>query len=315
MSTAAVVAACAHAPAPVIAPAPTASRGADVARTSTATASARDSARRTDTPQTAPRITLDSAEVSAAEVTKRAAEVFGDSSTKAADQDSSANAAANGPSWDIDVRSYETRTRVEHYLRVFSGPARDEIIGQLEAGSRFEPMIRAKMRAGGLPEDMYYMALVESGFDPNAYSRAAAVGMWQFMASTARDMGLRVDWWVDERRDPIRSTTAAVAFIRGLKEQLGSLYLASAAYNGGPGRIARGLTRYADDLEGTTGDDRFFALAEKDFLPRETREYVPQLIAAALIAKEPRRYGMQIRALAPFTYDSVRVGPATPLAA
>jgi membrane-bound lytic murein transglycosylase D len=176
-------------------------------------------------------------------------------------------------------------------------------------------MIRAKMRAGGLPEDMYYLALIESGFDPNAYSRAAAVGMWQFMASTARDMGLRVDWWIDERRDPVKSTTAAVGFIRGLKQQLGSLYLAAAAYNGGPGRIARGLTRYADDLEGTTGDDRFFALADKDFLPRETREYVPQLIATALIAKEPHRYGMEIRTLAPFAYDSVRVGPATPLAA
>src|SRR5690242_3949284 len=139
--------------------------------------------------------------------------------------------------------------------------------------------------------------------------------MWQFMASTGRDMGLRVDWWVDERRDPVKSTTAAVGFIRGLKEQLGSLYLAAAAYNGGPGRIARGLTRYADDLEGTTGDDRFFALADKNFLPRETREYVPQLIATALIAKEPHRYGMEIRTLPPFVYDSVRVGPATPLAA
>ena len=72
------------------------------------------------------------------------------------------------------------------------------------------------MRAGGIPEDMYYLALVESGFDPNAYSRAAAVGMWQFMTSTARDMGMRVDWWIDERRDPVKSTTAAVRFINGL---------------------------------------------------------------------------------------------------
>ena len=90
----------------------------------------------------------------------------------------------------------------------------------------------------------------------------------------------------------MKSTTAAVRFIKGLKEQFGSLYLAAAAYNGGPGRVARGLTRYADDLEGTSGDDLFFALAEKDYLRNETREYVPQLIAAALIAKEPERYGM-----------------------
>ena len=176
-------------------------------------------------------------------------------------------------------------------------------------------MIRAKMKAGGLPEDMYYLALVESGFDPHAYSRAAAVGMWQFMTSTARDMGLRVDRWVDERRDPVRSTWAAVRFIRGLREEFGSLYLAAAAYNGGPGRVSRGLARYADDLEGTAGDDAFFVLAEKDYLRNETREYVPQLIAAALIAKEPTRYGMTLHALPPFAYDSVSVRGGTPIAA
>src|SRR5918999_5922793 len=128
-------------------------------------------------------------------------------------------------------------------------------------------------------------------------------------------MGLKVDWWVDERRDPVRSTGAAVRFLRGLRAQFGSLFLAAAAYNGGPGRVARGLSRYADDLEGATGDDRYFALAEKGYLRRETREYVPQLIAAALIAKDPARYGLRIYALPPFTYDSVRVGPQTPLAA
>jgi len=93
------------------------------------------------------------------------------------------------------------------------------------------------------------------------------------------------------------------------------LYLAAAAYNGGPVRIARGLRRYADDFEGTSGDDLFFALAEKDYLRNETREYVPQLIAAALIAKDPERYGVKINKLPPLEYDSVRVGPATPLAA
>src|SRR5947207_1482435 len=176
-------------------------------------------------------------------------------------------------------------------------------------------MIRAKMKAGGLPEDMYYLALIESGFDNNAYSRAAAVGMWQFMTSTARGMGMRVDWWVDERRDPVKSTGAAVRFIRGLRDQFGSLYLAAAAYNGGPGRVARGLARYADDLENAHGEDAFFVLAEKDYLRNETREYVPQLIAAALIAKEPARYGMTITPQPVFVYDSVRVGAATPLAA
>jgi membrane-bound lytic murein transglycosylase D len=255
----------------------------------------------------------DSVYVSPTDVTRRAAEVFGDSSL--ATVAAPADATTAGPSWDIEVHSYESTDRVEHYVRLFSGRAKEHIESRLERGTRYEPMIRAKLREGGLPEDMYYLALVESGFDPNAYSRAAAVGMWQFMTTTARDMGLRVDWWVDERRDPAKSTAAAVRFIKELKEQFGSLYLAAAAYNGGPGRIARGLTRYADDFEGTAGDDLFFALAEKDYLRNETREYVPQLIAAALIAKEPARYGMKLTPQPAYAYDSVRVGPATPLAA
>ena len=246
--------------------------------------------------------------VSPTEVARRAVEVFGDSA-------STASEAAAEPSWDIDVHSYESTDRVEHYVQLFSGPSKERIEDWLSRGTRYEPMIRAAMRKGGIPDDMYYLALIESGFDPNAYSRAAAVGMWQFMTSTARDMGMRVDWWVDERRDPVKSTVAAVRFIKDLDEQFGSLYLAAAAYNGGPGRVARGLTRYAGDLEGTTGDDLFFALAEKDYLRNETREYVPQLIAAALVAKEPARYGMRITARPAFVYDSVRVPAATPLAA
>ena len=241
------------------------------------------------------------------DVARRAVEVFGDSlATVRADAE---------PSWDMDVRSYETQDRVAHYVEQFTGRSKERITRRLESGTRYEPMIRAKMKAGGLPEDMYYLALVESGFDPHAYSRAAAVGMWQFMTSTGRDMGLRIDWWVDERRDPIRSTTAAVQFIRGLRDQFGSLYLAAAAYNGGPGRVARGLARFAGDLENVQGDDAFFVLAGKDYLKNETREYVPQLIAAALIAKEPARYGMELHSRAPLAYDSLRVPPNTPLAA
>ena len=252
----------------------------------------------------------DTSAVTQHEVSRRATELFGDST--AADSLTTVDA---GPVWDIDVVPYESTARVDHYVHLFTGPAKERIEARLSEGTRYEPMIRAKLHDGGLPEDLYYLALVESGFDPNAYSRAAAVGMWQFMTSTARDMGLRVDWWVDERRDPVKSTVAAVRFIKDLKEQFGSLYLAAAAYNGGPGRIARGLTRYADDLEGTTGEDLFFALADKDYLRHETREYVPQLIAAALIAKEPDRYGLKLTSEPPLAYDSVKVAPATPLAA
>lgn len=255
--------------------------------------------------------------VTLSDLDKRTADLFGDALRVDASvrMPNDSGFTANEPTWDIDVRSYETVDRVRHFVAHFTGEARDRFVDRLSVGTRYEPMIRARMRAGELPEDMYYLALVESGFNPNAYSRAAAVGMWQFMTSTGRGMGLRVDWWVDERRDPVRSTEAAVRFLRGLREQFGSMYLAAAAYNGGPGRVARGLTRYADDLEGTSGDDMFFALAEKKYLRNETRDYVPQLVAAALVAKDAARYGLSIEQREPFAYDSVRVGPLVPLAA
>jgi peptidoglycan lytic transglycosylase D len=249
----------------------------------------------------------DSAAVSDSDVTSSASGIFGDSATSAAD--------STAPTWDIDVRSYETRDRVQYYVSLFTGKAKDRITEQLERGTRYESMIRSTFRAAGLPEDMYYLGLIESGYNPNAYSRAAAVGMWQFMTGTARGLGLRVDWWVDERRDPVRSTAAAARFIKALSTQFGSLYLAAAAYDGGPGRISRGLERYAGALQDTEGDDLFFELADKDYLHRETRDYVPQLIAAALVAKDPHRYGLDIAPESAFVYDSVRVGPLTPLAA
>ena len=285
-----------------------------VAQSSTSPGSIDPALRPTVIPAGAPKDALGNAPVTRTEVSRRAVEVFGDSLILLTPPviDSSATAE---PTWDMDVRSYETQERVAHYVTMFTGRSKDRIAAQLEKGTRYEPMIRAKMKAGGLPEDMYYLALIESGFDNHAYSRAAAVGMWQFMTSTARGMGLRVDWWVDERRDPVKATGAAVRFIKGLRNQFGSLYLATAAYNGGPGRVARGLARYADDLESANakGDDAFFVLAEKDYLHKETREYVPQLIAAALIAKEPRRYGMTLHPREPFAYDSVRVPASTPL--
>ena len=313
IAAAAMAAACAHPSVPPQAPAPVRSPE-PAAQPAVQQGTPASTGQNPSVGTVAPSVTVsavpakpDSVKVLATDVAREAIGVFGDSATA---PDSSAE-----PSWDIDVHSYESMSRVEHYVSLFTGSARERIQARLEAGTRYEPMIRAAMREAGIPEDMYYLALVESGFDPNAYSRAAAVGMWQFMTSTARDMGMRVDWWVDERRDPVKSTAAAVRFIKGLREQFGSLYLAAAAYNGGPVRIAKGLRRYADDLEGTTGDDLFFALAEKDYLRNETREYVPQLIAAALIAKNPDHYGLKINRLAPYSYDSVRVGPSTPLAA
>ena len=254
----------------------------------------------------------DSVDVAPKEVAGEAMKIFGDTIGVPGPEVTPQPAV---PVWDIDVRSYETHQRVEFFIGRFQNEARDRFTTWLERSGRYEPMIRAKLRAASLPEDMTYLALIESGYDPNAYSSAAAVGIWQLMTSTARGTGLRVDWWVDERRDPVRSTDAAIRFLGWLHEQFGSLYLAAAAYNGGPGRVARGLTRYADEIENQTGDDAFFALAEKDYLRAETRDYVPKLIAAALVAKDPTRYGFTIKYEPPFEYDSVRVGPNTPLRA
>jgi membrane-bound lytic murein transglycosylase D len=244
------------------------------------------------------------------DVVRTALSVFGDSTAIAA-----VDSISEEPVWDIDVRSYETHDRVEHYVELFSKRARERFESRLTRGTRYEPMIRAKLRASGMPEDLTYLALIESGYDPHAYSRAAAVGMWQFMSSTARGVGLRVDWWMDERRDPARATDGAIRFLDILQKQFGSLYLAAAAYNGGPGRVSRGLTRFADELEGAEGEDRFFALAEQDFLRAETKNYVPQLIAAAIVAKKPAQYGLRIDSLPLYEYDSLRVAPGTSLAA
>jgi membrane-bound lytic murein transglycosylase D len=218
-------------------------------------------------------------------------------------------------SWDIEVKEYLTHDRVEFYIKRFTGPARPTIVSWMQRGLRYEPMIRKVFRQAGIAEDMYYLGLVESGYDSHAYSRAAAVGMWQFMTATARGVGLRVDWWVDERRDPMRSTKAAARFLSSLRDQFGSLYLAAAAYNGGPARVSRGLSRFADDVGDSEGDDQFFALAETRALRRETSNYVPQLIAAAAIGKEPWKYGITLEPVAPYKYDSILVPPATAVAA
>ena len=155
----------------------------------------------------------DTADVSAPAVTGEALQIFGDTLKQSVPHDtpdSDAAPAAAEPEWDIDVRSFETHKRVEYFVDRYENAAHERFGQWLERGGRYEPMIRAKLHAAGLPEDLTYLALIESGYDPHAYSSAAAVGLWQLMTSTARGAGLRVDWWVDERRDPIRSTEGAI---------------------------------------------------------------------------------------------------------
>jgi membrane-bound lytic murein transglycosylase D len=264
-------------------------------------------------PGTGKRDTVVTPVVSDSDVVLRAAAIF--DGVPAVTPTSSGPKAADGPTWDIDVRSYETHDQVTQWVGIFTGRARSYMERSVSRGTRYDAMLRRKFRDAGLPEDMTYLALIESSYLPSAYSRAAAVGMWQFMAPTARGIGMRVDWWVDERRDPVRATEGAIDFLTDLHDAYGSWYLAAAAYNGGPGRVSRGLRRFSDELEGTEGEDQFFALAEQRYLPRETKAYVPKLIAAAIVAKEPARYGLRIDTLPRYEYDSVDVIGGASLAA
>jgi membrane-bound lytic murein transglycosylase D len=168
------------------------------------------------------------------------------------------------------------------------------------------------LRAKGLPEDLVYLTLIESGLSNTAVSRAKAVGMWQFIASTARLYGLTVDPWVDERRDPFKATDAAVNYLADLRQRLGSVYLAAAAYNAGVGRIERGIDRLPGEAD-SVDDHTFFQLSDRRYLRRETRDYVPKLIAASLIAKQPERYGFHVEPLPPLVFDEVTVPDATGL--
>ena len=222
-------------------------------------------------------------------------------------------ASATGPTYDIDVESFATHDRVQYYVDYFLGPARERFEIWLGRLHRYEGMIRQTLRVHGVPEDMVYLALIESGYSNTAVSRAWAVGMWQFMVHTGRRYGLQYDTWVDERRDPFEATVAAARHLADLNRQFGSWYLAAAAYNGGAGRVSRGIERLPAEVIDVS-DGTFFALSDRRYLLRETRDYVPKLIAAALIAKDPVRYGFDsVVVLEPLAFDEILVTDATGL--
>ena len=189
--------------------------------------------------------------------------------------------------------------RVLSYVELFQGRLRDWFQSALTRGGRYLPMIQGILRAEGLPLDLAYVPLVESAFNPNALSRAKAKGTWQFIRGTAAQYGLKQDWYIDERSDPEKSTAAAARYLRALNRQFkGDWHLALASYNGGPGLVQRAMAR--------TRISDFWTLAEKPrALPRETRQYVPMILAAIVIARNPALYGFQIEPEPPDGHETV----------
>jgi peptidoglycan lytic transglycosylase D len=191
--------------------------------------------------------------------------------------------------------------KVASYVELFQGRLRDYITESLNRGSKYLPMIQDVFRAEGLPLDLAYIPIVESGFKTNALSRASAKGPWQFMRATAVEQGLRHDWFVDERSDPEKATIAAAKYLKTLYKLFdGDWHLVLAAYNGGLGRVQRAMRQ--------SGKDDFWSLsASSRYLPRETREYVPLILAAIIVAKNPAQYGFEVSPQEPLTYDKVVV--------
>lgn len=207
--------------------------------------------------------------------------------------------------WDLPVTYND---QVERWIEFLTGRNRDRTALWLERQGRYGPLIRERLRERGMPEDLLYLALIESGLSPRAYSRAHAAGIWQFIAETGRRYGLEITSYVDERRDPVKSTEAALDYLEKLYRQFGSWYLAAAAYNTGEGRVSRILRQRAG---GARGDDALYWRIAR-YLPRETRDYVPLMLAAGHIAKEPEKYGFEeLRYQEPLSYDTVRVPGGT----
>lgn len=196
--------------------------------------------------------------------------------------------------------------KVVQYIKYFQTGGRKHFVVWLERSESYMNMIKRILREEGLPDDLFYIAFIESGLSVKARSRAKAVGMWQFIKGTAKKYGLRVDWWIDERRDPEKATRAAARYFKDLYGHFGSWYLAAAGYNAGEGRVRRAVRN--------NGSEDFWELAasKKRAFKQETRDYVPKYLAAMLIAKDPEVYGFPSGDyLDDFDYDTVSISHVT----
>lgn len=196
--------------------------------------------------------------------------------------------------------------KVQMYLDIFQNQQRKQFSRWLARSARYRPMVEKALEEAGLPKDLFYLAMIESGYSQLACSRAKAVGLWQFMKATGKQYNLHVNKYVDERRNAIKSTRAAANYLSDLHQEFDDWYLAIAAYNCGPGTIRSGLRKHHVD--------NFWDLAGTSHLSLETKRYVPKLIAALLIAKNPEKYGFtDIDYEEPLRYDTITVGPGMSL--
>ena len=197
--------------------------------------------------------------------------------------------------------------RVLQYVTLFQGRLHDFLDDGMRRGSKYLPMIQDVFRAEGLPLDLAYVPLIESAFQPEAMSRASAKGVWQFMKGTALENGLRHDWYIDERSNPEKATVAAANYLKTLGETFGGdWHLALASYNSGPGRVQKAMKR--------AGQSDYWALTAKTTaLPRETRDYVPMILAAIVIARNPAQYGFSFESEDGPAFETVRLPRAVEL--
>jgi len=200
-----------------------------------------------------------------------------------------------------------TNEQVRTWVAYLAGDNHKSTEVWLERQGKYGPMIRSELKRRNMPEELLYLALIESGLSPKAYSPAKASGMWQFIAETGKAYGLEISSEVDERRDPLRSTVAALDHLQELYDKFGSWYLAAAAYNTGQNRVERILREHAG---GARGDDRLYWKISP-FLPRETQNYVPLMLAAGQIARDAEKYGFTLDYQAELAFDTVWVPGAT----
>jgi len=219
--------------------------------------------------------------------------------TPAVDQSVKAKAEAEIKSTHSDLPLVMT-DQVAGYINYFSNRGRGTLEHALTRSGRYEDMIRRVLREEGVPQELIYLAQAESGFHPLAVSRAGARGMWQFMGSRAKGYGLERSWWVDDRQDPEKATRAAAHHLHDLYNEFGDWYLAMAAYNSGPGTVQRAVKR--------TGYADFWELYRRNVLPKETRNYVPIIVAVTIMAKNPAQYGLDsVVKEKPVPYDTVKI--------